>query len=85
MRRAGIYFATFALMHLFRYVLGAIMVIVGALLLLGLIQPRFNPEGGERLRTMFGIVLMLFGIYRIATLARSRRREDAEGHINRES
>ena len=65
-------------MMAFRYILGAVMVIVGALLLLGLVEPRFNPAGGERLRTMFGIVLMLFGGYRIATLEMSRRRGDRD-------
>lgn len=67
------------------YVLGAVMIIVGALILTGFLELRFgDPQSGALLRTMFGIVLMLYGIYRISVSEMSRRRREHERHINRE-
>ncbi|HVK40793.1 MAG TPA: hypothetical protein VNA88_19830 [Candidatus Kapabacteria bacterium] len=67
------------------YVLGAVMIIVGALILGGYFEPRFgDPQSGALLRTMFGIVLMLYGIYRIAVARMARRRREHERHINGE-
>ncbi len=53
------------------------MIIVGCLLLAGYFQIRGDAdEGAVMLRTVFGIVLLLYGIYRIvATQATVRRRE----------
>ena len=59
------------------YILGVLMMVMGALLLGGYFQIRGDAdEGAVMLRTVFGIVLLLYGIYRIvATQATLRRRE----------
>jgi hypothetical protein len=80
---AGIYFANLAAMNTTRYILGSLMIIAGALAVAGVLEPRFvDPQNGARLRVMFGLVLILFGVFRIATLEISRRRRDREAHIN---
>lgn len=73
-------------MNTTRYVLGGLMIIVGALAVAGILQPRFvDPQNGTRLRVMFGIVLILFGVLRIASLEVTRRRRVREHHINDEA
>ena len=57
------------------YILGTVMFFMGLLVLLGYFQvQRAMGEGGETLRIVFGIVLMLYGIYRIAITETQRRR-----------
>jgi hypothetical protein len=62
------------------YFLGALMIITGGLLIAGILRIRDDAdEGAVMLRTVFGIVMMLYGIYRIvATQATLRRREKEE-------
>jgi uncharacterized membrane protein HdeD (DUF308 family) len=73
-------------MHAIGYILGAVMIIAGALVLSGYFELRWAADdGGTLLRTMFGIVLVLYGIYRIAVTDTARRRRADERHINRES
>jgi hypothetical protein len=72
-------------MRILGYVLGAVMIIVGALILGGYFELRFaDPNSGRLLRTMFGIVLMLYGVYRIVAGRMAERRRDRENHINGE-
>ena len=62
------------------------MTIVGIMILLGLFELRFaDQQGSSLLRTMFGIVLTLYGIYRIAVSEMMRRRSARERHIHRDS
>lgn len=57
------------------YILGAVMIVVGLLVLLGYFQFQGSSgEGSDMLRTVFGIVLVLYGIYRISITEMQRRR-----------
>jgi hypothetical protein len=68
------------------YLLGAVMIVIGALILFGLVELRYgDPQSGSMLRTMFGIVLVLYGIYRIAVSETARRRRAHDRHINEDS
>lgn len=58
------------------YVLGSAMVIVGALVLFGFFEFRFGGESSSMLRTIFGIVLLLYGFYRLSITQMQRRREE---------
>jgi Short repeat of unknown function (DUF308) len=59
------------------YVLGSVMVIVGALVLVGYFDFRGSGgESGSLLRTVFGLVLLLYGIYRLAVTETQRRRQE---------
>jgi uncharacterized membrane protein YkgB len=60
------------------YILGVAMVVVGILVLLGYFQFRGSAGGGGMLRTVFGIVLLLYGIYRISLTTMQRRRKERE-------
>lgn len=63
--------------HWIGYILGSAMVIVGALVLFGFFQFRGSAgDSASMLRTIFGIVLMLYGIYRLAITQMQRRREE---------
>ena len=56
------------------YILGTVMIVVGLLVLLGYFQFQGSAEeGSDMLRTVFGIVLMLYGIYRISITEMQRR------------
>ncbi len=57
------------------YVLGTVMLFIGLLVLTGALTFR-GMEGAEggTLRVVFGIVLMLYGIYRISFTEMQRRR-----------
>jgi len=58
------------------YILGTVMIVVGLLVLTGYFALRGSAgQGGEMLRTIFGIVLVLYGIYRISITEMQRRRE----------
>jgi hypothetical protein len=62
------------------YILGTVMLITGVLVLSGVLF-RFQtvpPEGGNMLRTVFGIVLVLYGLYRLV-LTEMQRRERRRG------
>ncbi len=62
-------------MLLLGYVLGSAMFLVGVLVLLGFFQFQGSmEEAGNTLRVIFGIVLMLYGIYRISITETQRRR-----------
>jgi uncharacterized membrane protein YkgB len=60
------------------YILGVAMLVVGVLVLAGLAMQNLGGEGGEMLRTMFGIVLILYGVYRLALTEMQRRRRRNE-------
>lgn len=63
-------------MRMIGYVLGVVMFVVGLLVLVGFFEFRgSNAEGGEMLRVIFGIVLMLYGLYRVSITEMQRRRE----------
>lgn len=58
------------------YILGGMMVIMGALILLGFFE--FQADTVPMLRIMFGLVLLLYGIYRITVTEMARRRAGRE-------
>lgn len=60
-------------MTLIGYLLGAAMVIVGILVLLGVLKLRAGDNSA--FGTLFGLVLLLFGVYRIAVTQAKQRRE----------
>lgn len=63
-------------MLLLGFLLGAVMFVVGVLVLLGFFKFRGSDAGSATMvRTIFGIVLLLYGIYRIAITDMQRRRE----------
>lgn len=58
------------------YLLGVVMFVVGLLVLLGYFQFRGSQgSSAAMVRTIFGIVLLLYGLYRIAVTDTRRRRE----------
>ncbi len=58
------------------YLLGIMMLVVGSLILTGALQLRWGQgEEGSPLRVTFGIVLVLYGIYRFMLTEMQRRRE----------
>jgi uncharacterized membrane protein HdeD (DUF308 family) len=62
------------------YIVGFAMLLLGALILFGFFQFRDSlGEGSDMLRTMFGIVLMLYGIYRLAMSETARRQKNRGG------
>jgi uncharacterized membrane protein HdeD (DUF308 family) len=63
------------------YFLGALMMVMGGLLLAGYFQIRNDAdEGAVMLRTVFGIVLVLYGIYRIVSTRQTlQQRERMQG------
>ncbi len=66
-------------MRVLGYIVGAAMVVVGFLILTGFFQVRgMDPQSSGMLRTMFGIVLMLYGLYRFTMTDLARRREERE-------
>jgi uncharacterized membrane protein len=54
------------------YILGGAMVVVGTLILLGVIELQAGTV--PMLRIMFGLVLLLYGVYRLSTTEMERRR-----------
>lgn len=63
-------------MRFIGYILGMVMFVVGLLVLVGFFEFRGSgDEGGEMLRIIFGIVLMLYGLYRLSITEMQRRRE----------
>lgn len=63
-------------MLLVGYILGVVMVVVGLLILGGVIS---SPEvWSPTLKTIFGLIVLLFGIYRIAVTETKRRRGVAD-------
>lgn len=60
------------------YILGGAMIIMGSLVLFGFFQLRGDSGGSTMLRTVFGIVLLLYGIYRIVLTTMQRRRKERE-------
>ena len=69
-----------------RYILAIAMIVLGTLAIFGVLEARFaDPQSGERLRMMFGLVLILFGVYRVASLESGRRRRRRERHITGEA
>lgn len=60
-------------MTLIGYLLGTAMVIVGLLVLLGVLKLRAGDNSA--FGTLFGLVLLLFGVYRIAVTQAKQRRE----------
>jgi hypothetical protein len=65
------------------YVLGVAMLLLGGGVLAGYLTLRtFDGEGADLFRTVFGGVLVLYGIYRIVLtdMQRRRREREANGH-----
>ncbi len=61
------------------YVLGTVMVALGIAILTGFMKLRFaDGEEASMLRTIFGIVLLLYGVYRFALTDMQRRRAARE-------
>ena len=58
------------------YILGSIMIVVGILILTGVLQ--LQRELDPSLTTIFGIVIILYGFYRIAIVDTKRRREERD-------
>ncbi len=58
------------------YILGGIMVIFGIFVLTGLFELRSDLDAS--LGTIFGIVILLYGLYRIAITDTKRRKEMRE-------
>jgi uncharacterized membrane protein HdeD (DUF308 family) len=59
------------------YILGAVMLVMGVLVIAGFFQFRGGAMGeSSMLRNVFGLVLILYGIYRIAITESQRRREE---------
>lgn len=59
------------------YLLGTAMLIVGVLVMAGFFQFQRGALGdSSMLRNVFGLVLILYGIYRIAITESQRRREE---------
>lgn len=59
------------------YLLGAAMVIIGLLVTIG--QLTLRGEVDPMLGTIFGIVILLFGLYRLAVTDMKRRQQEREG------
>lgn len=60
-------------MILIGYLLGGAMLIAGLLVLLGVLKLRAAENSA--FGTLFGLVLLLFGVYRIAVTQGKQRRE----------
>ncbi len=58
------------------YILGSMMVIFGIFVLTGLFELRSDLDAS--LGTIFGIVILLYGLYRIAITDTKRRKEMRE-------
>lgn len=56
------------------YILGIVMLVVGVLVLLGQFGFQGDLSGNLPVRTIFGLVLILYGIYRLAITEMQRRR-----------
>ncbi len=63
--------------YLVGYILGIVMLIMGVLVISGVFDfQRGSMEESPMLRTIFGLVLILYGIYRLAITQTQRRREE---------
>ena len=60
------------ILHLFTYTVGSLLIIIGILLVSGVAYVGNFPS---EVRVMFGIVIMLYGLYRIVTTYTKRRNE----------
>ena len=60
-------------MFLLGYILGAAMAVAGVLVLIGVLRLRNGDDSA--FSTMFGAVLLLFGIYRIVVTQTKQRRQ----------
>jgi len=56
---------------IFNYTIRGLIIVFGMLLLLGVIAP---PRADAAMTRIFGIVFILFGIYRIATYYTAQKR-----------
>jgi len=65
------------------YILGVAMVVMGILILSGFFQLR-GTEAGEMplLQTVFGVVLLLYGLYRLVMTHMQRKRVQREEEGN---
>ncbi|MBS1912467.1 MAG: hypothetical protein JST22_10815 [Bacteroidetes bacterium] len=62
---------------LFGYITGTIMFVVGVLVLMGVFDSRWSLIGSAALiRNVFGVLALLYGIYRIVITDTHRRRDD---------
>lgn len=64
-------------MTLLGYLLGGAMSVAGLLILFGVLELRAGNNSA--FGTLFGVVLLLFGLYRIAVTQGKQRREMREG------
>ncbi len=60
--------------YLIGYVLGAVMLVMGVSVLGGFFVGNGGVMTDTTVRTVFGIVLILFGIYRIVITTQARKR-----------
>lgn len=65
------------------YVFGTLMFLAGIAVLTGLLQLR-NDESSPMLATVFGVVLLLLGIYRLVLTRVKHQREDRERRVTEE-
>jgi hypothetical protein len=68
------------------YILGPAMILVGVLLVtgyLGFSDEATAEDGRQMLRMVFGVVMVLYGIYRLAITDTERRRRQRDQHSNR--
>ncbi len=70
--------------YLIGYLLGTTMLVVGGLLIAGLLGNSGLFAQQALARTMFGVILILYGIYRIViTVSQRKRNEKVEGEQGR--
>lgn len=62
--------------YLIGYLLGATMLVVGGLLIAGVLGNSGLFAEQTLARTMFGVILILYGIYRITITVSQRQRDE---------
>ncbi|MBI4551256.1 MAG: hypothetical protein HY710_03240 [Candidatus Latescibacteria bacterium] len=60
--------------QVFGYTMAGILSIAGVLMVVGLLGPDF--VGGTRLRSLFGVVLILYGVFRFVSVRFAARRAE---------
>lgn len=65
-------------MYLIGYVLGGVMLLMGISILGGFFVGNGGVMTDTTVRTVFGVVLILFGLYRIVVTTQARKRAERE-------
>lgn len=60
------------------YTAAGLFIVLGILILFADILPAINTVGGAQLKIIFGIVMFLYGVYRIVIITIKRRRDNDE-------